>query len=272
MIDATAGCASYSAASMDEARRAGGPRRAYGLVVDPAAVRAGRRARRGPARLGLLQRPVSCCPASRFAERAGRRHGDAVRAASRRGRRRAARASPHAAVALRRADHDGRCTPCSIPALSYVPYLVTALAAIVAADLHGTMAVHAFRLGAARRHGGRDGCGGGRPRLGPLAGKACPTRPTSSRSPCSCWPRLSRRSACRSREAAGRRVATVASRARLLAMGFAFAAVAGNLRLGTSLAAFYSVPAFAFAGLTFPPTAMPVPVRPGAACCPSATT
>jgi ABC-2 type transport system permease protein len=43
-----------------------------------------------------------------------------------------------------------------------------------------------------------------------------------------------------------------------LAMGFAAVAVTGNLRLATSLAAFYSVPAFAFAGLTFPAAGMPV--------------
>lgn len=43
-----------------------------------------------------------------------------------------------------------------------------------------------------------------------------------------------------------------------LAMGFAAVALAANLRLATSLAAFYSVPAFAFAGLTFPTFGMPV--------------
>jgi ABC-2 type transport system permease protein len=43
-----------------------------------------------------------------------------------------------------------------------------------------------------------------------------------------------------------------------LAMGFAAVALTGNLRLATSLAAFYSVPAFAFAGLTFPTWGMPV--------------
>jgi ABC-2 type transport system permease protein len=43
-----------------------------------------------------------------------------------------------------------------------------------------------------------------------------------------------------------------------VAMGFAFAAVTGELRLGTSLAAFYCAPAFAFAGVTFPVEGMPV--------------
>jgi ABC-2 type transport system permease protein len=43
-----------------------------------------------------------------------------------------------------------------------------------------------------------------------------------------------------------------------VAMGFAFASLTGNLRLGTSLAAFYSAPAFAFAGVTFPVEGMPV--------------
>jgi ABC-2 type transport system permease protein len=43
-----------------------------------------------------------------------------------------------------------------------------------------------------------------------------------------------------------------------VAMGFAFAAAAGELRIGTSLAAFYSAPAFAFAGVTFPVEGMPV--------------
>jgi ABC-2 type transport system permease protein len=43
-----------------------------------------------------------------------------------------------------------------------------------------------------------------------------------------------------------------------VAMGFAFAASTGNLRLGTSVAAFYCAPAFAFVGVTFPTEAMPV--------------
>ena len=43
-----------------------------------------------------------------------------------------------------------------------------------------------------------------------------------------------------------------------LSMGFAAVALTGNLRLATSLAAFYSVPAFAFAGLTFPTWGMPI--------------
>ena len=41
-------------------------------------------------------------------------------------------------------------------------------------------------------------------------------------------------------------------------MGFAFIAAAGDLRLATSIAAFYCAPAFAFAGVTFPTEAMPV--------------
>jgi ABC-2 type transport system permease protein len=43
-----------------------------------------------------------------------------------------------------------------------------------------------------------------------------------------------------------------------VAMGFAFIAAAGDLRLATSAAAFYCAPAFAFAGVTFPTEAMPV--------------
>jgi ABC-2 type transport system permease protein len=43
-----------------------------------------------------------------------------------------------------------------------------------------------------------------------------------------------------------------------IGMGFAFAAAAGELRLGTSFAAFYCAPAFAFAGVTFPVEGMPV--------------
>jgi ABC-2 type transport system permease protein len=43
-----------------------------------------------------------------------------------------------------------------------------------------------------------------------------------------------------------------------VAMGFALTAVAGELRLGTNLAAFYCAPAFAFAGVTFPVEGMPV--------------
>lgn len=43
-----------------------------------------------------------------------------------------------------------------------------------------------------------------------------------------------------------------------VAMGFAFAAAAGELGFGTSLAAFYCAPAFAFAGVTFPVEGMPL--------------
>jgi ABC-2 type transport system permease protein len=43
-----------------------------------------------------------------------------------------------------------------------------------------------------------------------------------------------------------------------IAMGFAFAAATGELRFGTSIAAFYCAPAFAFAGVTFPVEGMPV--------------
>lgn len=52
--------------------------------------------------------------------------------------------------------------------------------------------------------------------------------------------------------------ATVLFALAYLAMGFAAVALTGNLRLATSLAAFYSVPAFAFAGLTFPVWGMPI--------------
>ena len=52
--------------------------------------------------------------------------------------------------------------------------------------------------------------------------------------------------------------ATVLFSAAYVAMGFAFIAAAGDLRLATSIAAFYCAPAFAFAGVTFPTEAMPV--------------
>jgi ABC-2 type transport system permease protein len=51
--------------------------------------------------------------------------------------------------------------------------------------------------------------------------------------------------------------ATVLFVAAYVAMGFAFVAAAGDLRLATSVAAFYCAPAFAFAGVTFPAEAMP---------------
>jgi ABC-2 type transport system permease protein len=51
--------------------------------------------------------------------------------------------------------------------------------------------------------------------------------------------------------------ATVLFVAAYVALGFAFAAAAGDLRLATSIAAFYTAPAFAFAGVTFPVEAMP---------------
>jgi ABC-2 type transport system permease protein len=46
-----------------------------------------------------------------------------------------------------------------------------------------------------------------------------------------------------------------------VAMGFAFIAAAGDLRFATSIAAFYCAPAFAFAGVTFPTEAMPIPAQ-----------
>jgi len=52
--------------------------------------------------------------------------------------------------------------------------------------------------------------------------------------------------------------ATVLFAGAYVAMGFAFIAAAGDLRLATSIAAFYCAPAFAFAGVTFPAEAMPV--------------
>ena len=52
--------------------------------------------------------------------------------------------------------------------------------------------------------------------------------------------------------------ATVLFSVAYVAMGFAFIAAAGDLRLATSVAAFYCAPAFAFAGVTFPTEAMPV--------------
>ena len=52
--------------------------------------------------------------------------------------------------------------------------------------------------------------------------------------------------------------ATVAFVAAYVAMGFAFIAVAGDLRIGGSIAAFYCTPAFAFAGVTFPVEGMPL--------------
>jgi len=52
--------------------------------------------------------------------------------------------------------------------------------------------------------------------------------------------------------------ATVAFVLAYVAMGFAFIAVTGDLRIGSSLAAFYCAPAFAFAGVTFPVEGMPI--------------
>ena len=52
--------------------------------------------------------------------------------------------------------------------------------------------------------------------------------------------------------------ATVLFAGAYVALGFAFIAAAGDLRLATSVAAFYCAPAFAFAGVTFPTEAMPV--------------
>ena len=52
--------------------------------------------------------------------------------------------------------------------------------------------------------------------------------------------------------------ATAAFACAYVAMGFACAAATGNLRIGTSAAAFYCAPAFAFVGVTFPVEAMPV--------------
>ncbi len=52
--------------------------------------------------------------------------------------------------------------------------------------------------------------------------------------------------------------ATVAFVLAYVAMGFAFIAAVGDLRIGSSLAAFYCAPAFAFAGVTFPVEGMPI--------------
>jgi len=46
-----------------------------------------------------------------------------------------------------------------------------------------------------------------------------------------------------------------------VAVGFSFIAAAGDLRFATSIAAFYCAPAFAFAGVTFPTEAMPIPAQ-----------
>jgi ABC-2 type transport system permease protein len=145
------------------------------------------------------------------------------------------------------------------PALSYVPYLVTGLLPTLLQIFVMVMAVHAYgselRAGTA---GEWFEAAGGRA-WAALAGKALPyavyfiALALLMLALLFGWlevPLLGHAGVV-----AGATVLLVLA---YLAMGFAAVALSGNLRLATSLAAFYSVPAFAFAGLTFPTYGMPV--------------
>ncbi len=144
------------------------------------------------------------------------------------------------------------------PALSYVPYLVTGLLPTMLQIFVMVMAVHAFGSELKDGTAGEwlDAAGG---RIGPaLAGKVAPyaahffVMGLLMLAALFGWLGVPVRGS----------LPLIAGATGLfvlayLAMGFAAVALTANLRLATSLAAFYSVPAFAFAGLTFPTWGMP---------------
>jgi ABC-2 type transport system permease protein len=145
------------------------------------------------------------------------------------------------------------------PALSYVPYLVTGLLPTLLQIFVMIMAVHAF--GSELRDGTAGAwmdAAGGRTAAA-IVGKTLPYAvyfvglSLLMLAALFGWLGVPLTG-----EPAVVLAATVLFVVAYLAMGFAAVALAGNLRLATSLAAFYSVPAFAFAGLTFPVFAMPV--------------
>jgi ABC-2 type transport system permease protein len=147
----------------------------------------------------------------------------------------------------------------SNPALSYVPYLVAGLLPTLLQIFVMVMAVHAF--GSELREGTAGKwfeAAGGRA-WAALAGKALPYAvyfiALSLLMLAGLFGWLEVPLLGHAGVVAGATVLLVLA---YLSMGFAAVALSGNLRLATSLAAFYSVPAFAFAGLTFPTHGMPV--------------
>ncbi|MDO8834022.1 MAG: ABC transporter permease [Vicinamibacterales bacterium] len=145
------------------------------------------------------------------------------------------------------------------PALSYVPYLVTGVLPSLFQIFVMVMAVHAF--GSELKDGTAGAwfqAAGGRARVA-IAGKLLPYAVYFSALGLAMlgglfwWMGIPLQGNLPA--VAG---ATVLFGLAYLAMGFAAVALTGNLRLATSLAAFYSVPAFAFAGLTFPTWGMPI--------------
>lgn len=145
------------------------------------------------------------------------------------------------------------------PALSYVPYLVAGLLPTLLQIFVMVMAVHAF--GSELREGTAGEwmeAAGGRA-WAAFAGKALPYViyfvALSLLMLATLFGRLDVPLLGHAGVVAGATVLLVLA---YLSMGFAAVAISGNLRLATSLAAFYSVPAFAFAGLTFPTNGMPV--------------
>jgi len=145
------------------------------------------------------------------------------------------------------------------PGLNYVTYLVAALLPTLLQIFIITMVVHAF---AGELRDGTAGdwlaCGGGSTWKA-LAGKALPYAVHYTLLGLLMLALLHGRAGVPFRgNLAVMAWATAAFALAYVAMGFAFAALTGNLRLGTSIAAFYSAPAFAFAGVTFPVEGMPV--------------
>jgi ABC-2 type transport system permease protein len=256
MLDATPGLrVAFEAASMDEARRLVLRGDAYGIVSVPRGFDRDL-ARGGTSRVSIFYNAQFLLPAS-LIRRETTAAVAALSASIETSRRMAAGAHPDVA---------GRSIEPVIvdvqtvgnPALSYVPYLVTGLLPTLLQIFVMVMAVHAFgselKDGTAgewlEAAGGRAGAA--------MAGKIAPyavhfiVMGLLMLAALFGWLGVPVRGSLGL--IAG---ATALFVLAYLAMGFAAVALTGNLRLATSLAAFYSVPAFAFAGLTFPAWGMP---------------
>lgn len=145
------------------------------------------------------------------------------------------------------------------PSLSYVPYLVTGVLPALLQIFVMTMAVHAFGSELRDATAGAWLDAAGRSVWKAIAGKALPYAAAATVLGLGMLAVIFGGLDVPMRGHFGIiTAATVLFALAYLAMGFAAVAIAGNLRFATSLAAFYSVPALAFAGLTFPTAGMPV--------------
>ena len=144
------------------------------------------------------------------------------------------------------------------PHLNYVTYLATALLPAMLQIFIVTMTVHAFGAELRDRTAGEWLATAGGSAWRAVAGKAAPYLVHFTALAFLMLGALYVRADVPFRGSLPAvACATVLFVAAYVAMGFAFIAAAGDLRLATSIAAFYSAPAFAFAGVTFPVEAMP---------------